>query len=450
MCRGWSGCTLRHKAVAKRLPAGAPPLRNLFLISYVLLMLLTAKGAFLIDERIGIVFFFILLLPLFCMLKWPDQPFLLYVGFSAMLIGKFVYAVSSTPLKGPDENNYYAQVQSYLGLGDFLSYASEHISTYLFNSSAYPIFGLMYMPFYKLLNVSDPLVIITYNSILLIWIAYMLYALNKAYFGFELVNRRLYEGWIILGLFLSPSFMMMSSLFAKDVTCVALGLYCTYLLMSRKYFWFLIVMLYATGLRDYAIVYTLCFYLLFTRRFKIALSMLLVSAGVLAVKIGGLGLVNAFLLTAFLFMSPNPINLENWEPHVFYRSLEAVSMLVALVLAVLMYIRYKETRRFYLFCLVLLFAYACTLVLVGYMTVTGRNLDYGLGTIGDNMVRKKLPILPLLYMFQAYTACYTVKWLATIRNKRRGRHERPRPVSQIQGGAGHRHPHPSSLPEAGA
>ncbi|MEY9091476.1 hypothetical protein [Paenibacillus sp. RC84] len=420
------------------------------MIGYVLLMLLLEKGIFLLDERMGIISFFVLLLPLFCMIRWPDQPFLLYIGFCVMLIGKFVYAFTATPLAGPDENHYYEQVVTYLGLGDFLHYAFEHISTYLFNSSAYPIFGLMYMPFFKFLDVSDPLVIITYNSVMLIWIAYLIYALNRSFFGYEQANRRMYEGWIILGLFVSPSFMMMTSLFAKDVTCVALGLYCTHLLLKRKYVLFLLVMLYATGLRDYAIVYTLCFYLLFTKRFKTAVAMLVVSAGVLAVKIGGLGIVNAVLLTAFLFLSPNPVNPENWETNVMYRSMEAVAMLVALAFAVLMFIRYKETRAFYGIVVVLLFAYACTLVLVGYMTVTGRDLEYGVGTIGDNMVRKKLPILPLLYMFQAYTAGWTLKWLKSIRDKRRGIHERPRPVSQIQNGAGHRHPHSPSLPEAGA
>ncbi|MFC5401547.1 hypothetical protein [Cohnella soli] len=364
------------------------------------------------DANAGIVWFLAMLVPLLGLLRWPNTPKLLLFGFAAMVIGKLIYAMSLDPLRGPDEKHYYEQVVAFQDLGSFMNFAWDNISANWANASAYPVYGLLYMPFFKLMQLEDPLVIVAFNCVLLLAVIQQTYRLCSDYFQYPLPDRTdtAFRGWIVFGLFVSPSFMFMSSLFAKDVACALLGIFGAILLLRRKYVWFVIVILYATGLRDYAFVYTVGIYLLFKGHLKTALAMTAGSIGIVFLFTGVSGVVNSAMLTMYLFISPNPINFGNWQSETMARTAEALLMCLSLLGAAVVYVKAPQTRRFYGICLLVLFTYACTLVLVGYVTIVTRELDYGVGTIGDNMVRKKLPILPLLYVFSVYT----MTWLGKL------------------------------------
>ncbi|MGG4033249.1 hypothetical protein ABEV74_06000 [Paenibacillus cisolokensis] len=400
--------------------------RPIVQLSAAVLLLLAVRMILPWDEGLGMTAFFALLIPFFFLLRWPHTPGALFTGLCVLMLGKLVYAMTTDPLAGPDEIHYYEQVVEFERLGDFLPYAWEHIVTQWHNISAYPMFGLLYMPFFKWMEIEGPLPIILLNTVLLILTVNQTYRLNANYFRYALPGRRTggiggdagetgepslrFHAIVIFGLLVSPSLMYMSSLFAKDVTCVLLGVYGAALLLRKKYVWFVVVLLYATGLRDYAIVYTVCFWLLYTQRFRTAIAVMMAALGILVVQIGPTALVNTAMLTVFLFVSPNPANLANWSPELLLRTLEAVWMSIWVGVSALLFMRYRETRKFYAIAFVLLFIYAATLVLVGYVTITGRELEYGVGTIGDNMVRKKLPILPLVYTMNAYTLLWFFRW----------------------------------------
>lgn len=387
--------------------------KRIMLVGYSVLLVLTARWAFAADERLSLILYCGLLLPFFVLMRWPNAPVLLMASFTATLAGKAIYAATVNPLAGPDEIHYYEQVTTFEKLSQFMPYAIEQIQSGWMNISAYPVFGLMYMPFYKWLELDDPLAIILFNTVLLILIVNSSYRLNDSRFSYALPDpdnsRQPFMIISVIGLMLSPSLMYMSSLFAKDITCVWLGLLAALLLLQKRWLLFLIVILYATGLRDYAVIYTLCFYFLYTQRIRTAVCVMLAAAGLLFMQIGPLGIINAVMLSIFLFISPNPMNFSNWEPELLLRTLEAVFMGIVLMISVYQAIVYKETRKFYLMAALLIFTYACALVLVGYVTITGRELDYGVGTIGDNMVRKKLPVLPLLYTIAAYAMVWCRK-----------------------------------------
>ncbi|GLI10037.1 hypothetical protein YDYSG_60700 [Paenibacillus tyrfis] len=411
-----------------------PLVQTMLLWMYAALLILSTKWVTQWDLDVGLVFFFTLLLPFFVMLKWPNQPAVLYIGLMVMLIGKWIYALTTDPLFGPDARGYFRQVTFYPQLDDFIRYATEHITTNWLNSSAYPVFGLMYMPFYKFLDLADPLVIITFNSFLLVLCCNMTYRLNDRFFSYELseAGKRTYNAVMIIGLLASPALMYMSSVFGKDITCAFLGLLCTQLLLNRRYILFIIVLFYTTMLRDYSIVYILSFYFLFRRNFKAALLMLIGALGVVFWKVGPTGLLNSFMLTVFLFISPNPFKAFNWDMEFVMRTAEAVYMMISFGLSMIVFLRHKETRSFFAMCLILLFTFGCTLVLVGFVTVTERNLEYGVGTIGDNMVRKKVPVVPILYMMNAYTLAWLFRPKAVHSKKGEACHPRKGQISSLQ------------------
>ncbi|MBW7474267.1 hypothetical protein K0T92_05885 [Paenibacillus oenotherae] len=380
---------------------------------YIVLLLLLSRLLLPLDQQLGTVLFFAMLLPFFFMLlRWPNTPAALFAGISIMLGGKLIYAMTKDPVTGLDETRYFEQIGAFQGISDFFPYAADHIVNQWNDLSAYPMFGLIYMPFYKLLQLEDTFSIVMLNSLLLILVVNGMYRLNEGYFSYKMPEeqRTRFHSYVIFGLLISPAFMLMSSVFAKDIACALLGLYGAGLLLRRKYVLFLLVLLYSTGLRDYAIVYTFGFYFLYTKRIRTAAVVMVAAMALLVMLIGPLGLMNSFLLVVFLFLSPNPVNPGNWNPELLYRTFEALWMTGGLVLSVLNFIRFKETRAFYIIAFVLLYTYACTLVLVGYVSISGRELEYGLGTVGDNMVRKKLPVLPLLYVVMAYSLVWARQW----------------------------------------
>ncbi|MFD0713724.1 hypothetical protein [Paenibacillus sp. GCM10027626] len=403
----------------------------LLAVMYFVMLMLAAKLWFPLDDKLGIVLFFILLLPFFfVLLRWPNTPGALFGGLCVMFAGKLVYALTTSPASGPDEIHYYEQVSAFQHLSEFMSYAVDHFFTQWGNISAYPMFGMLYMPLFKWLSLEDPLAIIMLNSLLLMLVVNQTYRISAQYFRYEmpaLAEREAEErqgssfhAIIIFGLLASPSFMLLSSVFAKDVACALLGLYGAGLLLRRKYIWFIIIAAYATGLRDYSIIYTLGIYFLYARKVKTATLFMLIAAGVLVTQIGPLGVSNAVLLMLFLFISPNPIQPGNWDSQVIMRTLEALWMSAVLIVSIINFMKFRAVRSFYIIALLILFTYACALVLVGYVTVTGRDLEYGLGTVGDNMVRKKLPVLPILYVISAYTLVWGRKWLLPRKMKGEG------------------------------
>ncbi|QHW34315.1 hypothetical protein GZH47_28320 [Paenibacillus rhizovicinus] len=380
---------------------------------YLVMLLLLGKLFFGMDEKLGMVAFFALLIPFFFfLLRWPNTPFALFGGLAIMLLGKLVYAVTMNPVSGPDSFHYYEQVSTFATLSEFMPYAWNHIVTQWMNISAYPMFGLVYMPFFKWLNIEDSLPIIMLNGLLLLLLVNSVYRMNESRFAFALPEgkRKLFHAFVIFGLLASPSFMLLSSMFAKDVLCALLGAYGASLLLRRRYVLFTVLLLYATGLRDYAIIYTFGFFFVYRQKYWTAAIVMVAAMGLLVMQIGPLGIINASLLVVYLFLSPNPLNPGNLDSELILRSLEALVMTAGLVISALNFLRFKETRPFYTIAILVLFTYACTLVLVGYVTVTGRDLEYGVGTVGDNMVRKKLPILPLLYVYQAYTFVWAARW----------------------------------------
>ncbi|BBI32093.1 hypothetical protein [Cohnella abietis] len=391
--------------------------RRLLIIIYTVLIFAASGLLFQWDTETGIILFFAMLIPLVGLMRWPNSPKLLFIGFVVMVIGKLVYVQTLNPLRGPDEKHYYEQVVAFADLGSFFNFAWEHIVTNWSNASAYPVYGMLYMPFFKGMQIDHPLTIVVFNTLIFLVVVQQTYQLCRDHFNYplpELTDNK-FRSWIIFGLLISPSFMFMSSLFAKDVTCALLGMYGALLLIRKKYIWFIIVLLYATGLRDYAFVYTVGIYLLYKGHLKTAFTFTVGAAGIVFLFTGFSGVINAGLLTLFLFLSPNPFNPANWDPVMMYRTAEALFMSLSIAGAVMVYINAPETRKFYKIVLFVLFTYACTLILVGYVTIVTRELDYGVGTIGDNMVRKKLPILPLLYVFSAYT----MVWLGKLTRPKR-------------------------------
>src|SRR5690606_9897925 len=108
-------------------------------------------------------------------------------------------------------------------------------------------------------------------------------------------------------------------------------------------------------------------------------------------------------------LAPFPFDLENWKLYPLIVP-EVIFLIVMFALSAHVYFNNKDTRAFYKVCICFLLIYACVQVLNGHAFVSGR-WEYTVGQVGDNLNRKKLPMIILYYTIAAYTIVhFKQKW----------------------------------------
>jgi hypothetical protein len=223
---------------------------------------------------------------------------------------------------------------------------------------------------------------------------------------------------LFLLLLILPSAVYWSSVFAKDVVATALTIFAATAAFRRHHVRTVCFIALATLVRPYAIVMVVAFYLFLNGSVRLLLLAIIFALLILFVYSGGAiaPLANVPLMTAFMFLSPNPLNLGNWAVWVDAGTWEFSPILFtaeAVILSVsvaggtaLAFMNRRDLRTFFLLGAAIVLG-AIVLTLVGYFRF--RYAGYGIGMLGDNMVRKKFGLWPLIV---------TWMWLAIIHLRR--------------------------------
>jgi hypothetical protein len=331
--------------------------------------------------------------------KWPNYPkTMLFLFFTLIIIKIFSYTFIE-PLAGPDEIRYHQLLSTFPSWIDFLLYFWNDISTNFFAANSFTMFGFIYFPFFELIGSKDPLIIVTLNTLLFIGSIYLVHLMNIKHFKFEVKNKFFI---LVIGLaFLSPSLLYWSSTFAKDVFALFLALMSVYLLLNKNFFWFSITLLFATALRPYSIVIVFCYYILYKKMHRTGFVVLIGSIIYTIYKIGFVGAINITSMIGYLYLTPNPFDRQNWIDLPFL-AFESLLMGVFFCLTVIISFVKKSTREFFFLIFLGVSIYACALTVVGQFTIVSRSLEYGLFDAGDNILRKKIPMLPLFFIAISY------------------------------------------------
>ncbi|WP_042221719.1 hypothetical protein [Oceanobacillus manasiensis] len=378
----------------------------IFFFAYSILFVLLGRVLFGVDETIAILILTVALLPFILMLNEMKgrniNIIALIIPGVIMILGKIMYAIILDPLATLDATRYYVQVAQYQhNFDQFLDFFWASFTTDYLMMSSYPSFGIVYLPMYILFNTDSPLLIVLFNSTNLILISYFSYLITKRHFWQE-VNNTLFSRLIIAGLLISPTLMYWSSTFSKDIFSVLLAIISLYFLLDKRYILFFLFLVYSTMLRPYSIVIIAIYYVFYRGSKKLMWMGVLGSTAVVAYYVGVKGVVNIFNTLAYLIASPNPFSLVNWD-RFFLLEVEILILLGGLALSFYVFINDKQSRKFYLLALGGLYIYSCVMTLLGFGVIDGREQSYSLGSVGDDMSRKKLPIIVLYYTVISYT-----------------------------------------------
>lgn len=379
----------------------------IFLFVYFMLFVLLGRVLLNLDESTALVLMIVGIFPVIVVINEMTErkinAFALLIAGLIMVVGKILYTILLDPLTTLDATRYYAQVILYQNnFAQFFDFFWEEFTTNHVMSSAYPSFGIIYIPFYILFNTDNAFLIVILNTISLILIAYFSYLITKKNFWQVVNNNELFLSLIFAGVLISPTLMFWSSTFSKDVFSILIAIIALYFLLNKRYILFFIFLVYATMLRPYSIAIILIYFAFYKGTTKVMWAGILGSLAIVAYNVGLTGVINTFNTMVYLIASPNPLSLENWN-RFFLLEIEIILILIMLALSIYVFVNKKESRKFYLLALSALFIYSCVMTMVGFGVIDSRDEIYSLGSVGDDISRKKLPIIVLYYTVISYT-----------------------------------------------
>ncbi|GAA5430851.1 hypothetical protein [Haloarcula japonica] len=330
----------------------------------------------------------------------------LFVGSAVVyLVGTLLNLVfNSTPLPSPDAAQYYGRVRNFGTISEYLVHliqlAQEDISLLKSSMQTFPAF---YLPLYKSYGFESPAVFVVINMVLWVTTVLLFKELIKYYLT-ESAN--VSPGIVSAMLLLSPTAMYWSSTFLKDITSVFLCMLATYLFFRKRAIMFLIVVLVATSIRLYSIA-IISIYIATIMWSPLLLGIGLFGSAIFTLIYTGniVTLFNSILVFGYFFVSPHPVQIENWlTPRLIPRLIEAVLYAGGLFISGRFAVTSRKLRNHYLILTAGILIYSLVIVSVAYRyTVFQRGLPYGFGTAGENILRKMLPILPLIAVWMSIT-----------------------------------------------
>jgi hypothetical protein len=388
-----------------RLYSGLGPARA---FAALVLLVLGCWPVFRLDEVYGLALFLAGLPLVLLLLPSPLTLFTRVLTGYGFVAGVAAYAWTTEVLAGPDEIGYFAQVDRFHSVGSFFSHIAEVLGGQWLLGTAFLSFPILYLPFFGFYGLEAAESIAALNA--LFWLLSVIITAACAHRFLKPRYPELSVGLACSLALLSPSAMYFASIFAKDTASAFLCVLTVLCLLRRRYVVAVALLYLATMLRPYSIGIVVLYLLVFRASLR-TLALTVAAAAASVVVLTGFRpvvLVNIVLIEGFFFLSPNPLNPENWQGHLATLAVEGVFLGAVGIVSALVFLGMPRSRPLYLRLLLGTVIYAAILTLVGYKYLEGRDMlyGYGLGSAGDNMMRKKLPIIPLIYLYAAVTLRY--------------------------------------------
>lgn len=328
------------------------------------------------------------------------------LAFDFFIISAYVLFFNNT--SGVDEAYFYSTYMD----SDFFSLVQDELHRlsgqfgYIRSRNTFPAFLDLFFSLYSS-DVNSAL-IIYFNSFF--WLAGLAAWLKAIEGG---ISRKAFI-ILFIYLFASPYVLYWIFNFGKDLFVVSLCLISSAFFIRKRYVCSLLFLCFASFFRPYSAVivlaYSAPFCLSFGRTTAMAAGAVFVQA--LLSKSVVIVLLNSLLIFLFVFLSPSPFNFDNWS-YVSYAAwhfspwlftFEGVLVFLFFCLGGVSLIFWGRTiSQFGLLIKILIAVFLLCLVLglVGQSSILSSATEPRLGLLGDNIVRKKLAVWPLVALFVA-------------------------------------------------
>lgn len=342
--------------------------------------------------------FYIMLSPLILILDFPQKSKIIVMVI--FVLGLSISNIIFDPVSRPDSIYYYKLVSQFDNFKDLFNYWLMDFDSD--NSNPYLNFGIFYLPFYLFWGFNDEYFISVFNSFLLIISIYLIYRSSKDYFGYPVNSNAVFLSVFVILLFFNGNLLYYNSVFLKDITVLFWCIFALWLLLKKKYLWFILILIIASYARVYAIVVIFCYFIILKKKYKLAVFGFFCSLIFVFITTKFIGLINLNQVSLSILLSPLPFDFNNWSTFGL-RTLDSFIVMIGIVLSIIVFLVKKDSRKFYLISLLSIYIYACMLTVAGSMWIHQDGLEYTIGSIGDDIARKKLPLVGVIYLICSYS-----------------------------------------------
>ncbi|WP_269687685.1 MULTISPECIES: hypothetical protein [Halopseudomonas] len=299
----------------------------------------------------------------------------------------FYYFKNLDVLVGPDEIRFNDGFYNYIySPFEYVAWAvGSIVDSKIVFSSSYPVLGVILYPLFSVSGPYDPQLMVLFNLSLLL--AVVCFGLSSGY------------RWSVLLVLLSPQILYHANIYAKDVLSLALCCFAVYLFYRKNIFLFMAVLVLATALRPYSGVVVFIYICVLNGYSKILLYAAFFSLAFVMLFSGAAGVVNSILISQYLIVSPNPFSFKVGLEGYSYLYIEAWILLVAYTVVSFFTLVSRAVREKYLMMVSGLVIYASVMALIGSYSSDFYGLEYKAGSLSGNIVRKKIMMMPYVYVF---------------------------------------------------
>jgi len=318
--------------------------------------------------------------------------------FFFVLINFIFNSYNFDPISGVDEQAFISNIRNTNIIELFLGEIKSLFDTLGFISSRITFSAFLSVVFLNKDFVTDEYVIFLINTFL--W-----FVGSHVYLS-SIKNKRLVDNIKIgyLFLFLSPTILYWTGNFGKDVVVVSFCMLSAAFFLQKKFALFFLFAIIALLFRPYSLVMIACFVVPLVYGFRVmsALFILITLVFLYGTKFAIEPLINTVLAFIYVFLSPNPVSINNWtlvassngfsfSPLIMLVEALIISFLIFYAVLFKKYDKYKVLKTF-----IAIYCLSICLVGVGYTNISSNDEALAIGSLGDNFVRKKIIVWPLL------------------------------------------------------
>lgn len=338
-----------------------------------------------------------------CFLKWPikfEHRILIFIIFSFFVFFNMFFFNN---LAGVDEQVFYSNLTGF-SFKELLMLEYERQVDGVGFAKTRETFPAILDIFFFLFEKEDfnSQYIFIFNSFFWFW-AILVWARALAKFYNEKIVRV-----AVVFLIVSPSTVYWLNNFGKDIFSVSISMIAASQFLNRRYTLSVVLVILASFFRPYSIVLVFAYLLpfVFNVRAKIIAAVGAITFQALLASKPLIAGANTIIVVIFLFLSPNPFNpqswyifsFDSWEYSPLLFVVEGCFLGVVFILAILLLLkRFGSVYSLNVLSIFLSISIVATvLVLVGETALAGKDMLPSLGSLGDNFVRKKFAVWPLL------------------------------------------------------
>lgn len=261
-----------------------------------------------------------------------------------------------------------------------------------YDVSSYSVVGLIFYPVADALDwvgVSDTFLVLNFLFAILTFLFYSK-SIESLSINFSNEKKVAFLVWVF-----SPVVIYHYQVFSKDILSAFLCAATVFLLAKRKYVPAVLVFVLATMLRPYSIAIIFAMYYFISDNVRFLIYGAVCSLLIVIVFAGISGVANSILVLLYMPISPNIFSFDIQRKDYIPLYAESFIFFIGILFFLISVCYSRISREFCYQSLAALFVYSCVMTVLGKYSAEHYDTAYEVGTMGNNALRKKIPILQI-------------------------------------------------------